>query len=496
MLSLVAVMIGIGANPKESPAELAIWIDTKLEATWRAKALPVRDVASDEVFLRRAYLELTGTIPSVAEARDFLESTSTSKRGQLIRTLLDDKRYPEHTARLWARALAPAGNTRGQLEGWLRDEVRKNTPFDQLARAILTAGPEANVVGPGANVRRPGADFGGPGGFYVAVGFTPERVAEAVGRGLLGVRLGCAQCHNHPFAAWTQDDFWGLAAFFGTNARTNAEGAPLITPTESKKEYTAKFLDGPAKFDGRAPKAVLADWLATSENRYFAANVVNRVWQDLCGTGLVSTIDDLDTLTAEERKEILDELAGKFAASGFNLRWLIEGICLSKAYQRASSAGAAPGSAQRPVRTLSPEQVFASLDQSLGLKKGRGYSPRYTQEGRTLLAQLDAARGSTPTDFKGGIPQALLLMNGSLVTQATTLADSMTLRAVVEAPFLKDDEKLDTLFLAAYSRLPRPAERTRMLKLINAKDDPEARKQAYGNIFWALLNSPEFVLCP
>jgi hypothetical protein len=242
---------------------------------------------------------------------------------------------------------------------------------------------------------------------------------------------------------------------------------------------------------------VLADWLVTAENRYFAANVVNRVWQDLCGTGLVSTIDDLDTLAAEERKEILDELAAKFAASGFNLRWLIEGICLSKAYQRASAASVASGSAQRPVRALSPDQMFAALDQSLGLKKGRGFSPRYTPEGQTLKARLEEGRGTAPIDFKGGIPQALLLMNGSIVTQATTLDDSMTLRAVVDAPFLKDTEKLDTLFLAAYSRLPRAAERERLLKVVRAKpDDPKAQQQAYANIFWALLNSPEFVLCP
>src|SRR5207237_8453268 len=133
------------------------------------------------------------------------------------------------------------------------------------------------------------------------------------------------------------------------------------------------FLDGPApKFEaGRSNRAVLADWLVTSENRYFAANVVNRVWQDLCGTGLVAKVDDLDTLTGEERKEILDELANKFAANGFNVRWLIEGICLTKAYQRASTATGA-GTAQRPVRTLSPDQVFAALDPSLGLTQVRG----------------------------------------------------------------------------------------------------------------------------
>lgn len=490
MLSVTVALIGLTAGadpvPKETPAELAAWIDNELDANWKAKKLSPREVASDEVFLRRAYLELTGSIPSVAEARDFLESTSASKREQLIRTLLDDKRYAEHTARQWARTLAPAGNTRGQLEMWLRGEVRKNTPFDQVARAMLTATDTPNAP----KNPKPNPNGGDGTGFAQAVGGTPERIAEAVGRGLLGVRLGCAQCHNHPLAAWTQDDFWGLAAFF----------SPIgvrVTATDGGKEYAAKFLEGSApKFDsGKAPRTILADWLVSADNKYFAANVVNRVWQDLCGTGLVSTVDDIDTLSAEERKEILDELAAKFAASGFNVRWLIEGICLSKAYQRAS-APTGNKAAQRPVRTLTPDQVFAALDQSLGLKKGRGFSPRYTAEGQTLMAQLEAARGVTPTDFRGGIPQALLLMNGSLVTQATALEESMTLRAVVDAPFLKDTEKLDTLFLAAYSRLPRAEERERLLKVIRAKTDPDAQKQAYSNIFWAMLNSPEFVLCP
>jgi hypothetical protein len=477
------------ANPGESPAELAAWIDARQEAAWRDKGLPPRPVAGDDVFLRRAYLELAGTIPSVAEARDFLEATSADKRERLILSLVEDKRFAEHFARLWARTLAPAGNTREPLEAWLRSEFGKNTPFDQMARAVLTAKGDATTASPAA--------------FYFAVGNSPERVAEAVARGLLGVRLGCAQCHSHPFASWKREHFWGLAAFFaGTGiapGRVNDAFTTRITPADSSREFEARFLEGPApRFpEGRSPRAVLAEWVASPGNRFFAANVVNRVWQDLCGSGLVSTVDDLDTLGADERQQVLDELAAKFAANGFNLRWLVEGICLSKAYQQASTAGTEPGSARRPVRTLSPDQVFAALDQALSLKKGRGLSPRYTPEGRNLMARLEEARGSTPTDFKAGIPQALLLMNGSIVSQATTLEDSLTLRAVVEAPFLKDAEKLETLFLAAYSRLPRADERDRLLKVVRARPaDGEARRQAYANIFWALLNSPEFVLCP
>jgi hypothetical protein len=490
MLSLVILSVSlVPANPGESPAELAAWIDARLEAAWRARRLPPRPEAGDDVFLRRAYLELIGTIPSVAEARDFLDSTSPGKREELIHNLLEDKRFAEHYARLWARTLAPAGNTRGPLEAWLRGEFRKNTPFDQVAKAVLTAKGNSTTASPAA--------------FYFAVGNSPERIAEAVARGLMGVRLGCAQCHNHPFTSWKREDFWGLAAFFaGTGTapgQVNDTFTTTITPTNSSREYKAKFLEGPSPqfSEGRSPRAVLADWLVNPKNRFFAANVVNRVWQDLCGTGLVSTIDDLDTLDAAERQQILDELAAKFAANGFDLRWLVEGICLSKAYQQASTASPEPGSAQRPVRTLSPDQVFAALDQALNLKKGRGLSPRYTPEGQNLMARLEEARGSNPTDFKGGIPQALLLMNGPIVSRATTLEDSLTLRAVVEAPFLKDAEKLETLFLATYSRLPRADERDRLLKMVRAKpDDRKAQQQAYANIFWALLNSPEFILCP
>jgi hypothetical protein len=490
MLSAIVLSVALTpGNSGESPADLANWIDARLEVSRGANGLPSKAVVGDDVFLRRAYLELTGTIPSVADARDFLDSTAADKREQLIVNLLSDKRFAEHHARLWARTFAPAGNTRGPLEAWLRTELGKNTPFDQIAKSLITAKGNATTASPAS--------------FYFAVGNSPEKVAEAVARGLLGVRLGCAQCHNHPFTKWKKKDFWGLAAFFaGTGTapgQVNDGFSTKITPTDSSQEYEAKFLEGPAPqfSQGTSPRAVLAEWLATPENPYFAANVVNRVWQDLCGSGLVSTIDDLDTLSTDERELILDELGAKFAANGFNLRWLVEGICRSKAYQQPSSPNNERGAAQRPVRTLSPDQVFAALDQALSLKKGRGLSPRFTPEGQNLMARLEEARGSTPTDFKGGIPQALLLMNGPIITRATTLEDSLTLLAVVEAPFLKDTEKLDALFLATYSRLPRPAERDRFLKVVRAKpDDAKAQRQAYANIFWALLNSPEFVLCP
>src|SRR5262249_34783908 len=235
MLSLLILSMGlVPADTGESPAELAAWIDTRMDAVARAKGLPARPAADDEMFLRRAYLELAGTIPSVADARDFLESASGGKRERLIQTLLDDKRFAEHFARLWARTLAPAGNTRAPLEAYLRSEFGKNTPFDQVAKSILTAKGDAATVTPAS--------------FYSAVGNTPERVAEAVARGFLGIRVGCAQCHNHPFASWKREHFWGMAAFFaGTNAapgRVTDSFATKITPMDGKQEFEAKFLEG------------------------------------------------------------------------------------------------------------------------------------------------------------------------------------------------------------------------------------------------------------
>ena len=277
MLSLTVLTLGLAApNPElppgansESPAELAAWIDQRLDAAWEQKGVAPRPVAGDEIFLRRAYLELTGTIPSVSQARDFLGESSPSKRGLLVNRLIRDRKFDEHYAALWARTLAPAGESRSPLTAWLRDEFRKDTPFDEIARQMITATGNSTTPSPAS--------------FYFAVGNTPEQVTDNVARGLLGIRIGCAQCHDHPFTEWKEEDFWGMAAFFAGTGSNNGVVADTfvttITPTNSTKEYNAKFLIGetPELTSKRSPRAVLAEWLTSPDNDYFAANVVNRV---------------------------------------------------------------------------------------------------------------------------------------------------------------------------------------------------------------------------
>jgi hypothetical protein len=237
--------------------------------------------------------------------------------------------------------------------------------------------------------------------------------------------------------------------------------------------------------------------MISPENPNFAATAVNRAWQYLCGQGLVGSVEDLDRVTPEERK-ILDELAKLFIEADYDLHWLMTGICKSKVYQQSvvpSSAEVGEEFVHRPLKALLPEQVFDSLEQALSLPVAKiDNGPRFNGERDQFVARMNESAAETPADFKGGIPQALMLMNGKLTADATSLENSRTLRAVVEAPFLSRDAKIETLFLAAFTRKPRPEEMEFFRQYLESKETDDARKQAYAEIYWGLLNSPEFVL--
>lgn len=480
----------------ESASELAAWLDALVAKLWEENELEPAPVVDDATYLRRVYLDLLGTIPSVAETRDFLSDYDPDRRRKLVERLLDDRRYAEQLARTWRRAMVP-GDSPGaamapQLDPWLREQFRENVPYDELARRVLTASGE--IAG------------GRPVVFYAAVGNRPENLASEFSRVFLGVRIGCAQCHDHPFARWTQEDFWSMAAFFaGTNtSRENIQAVvdsnrSTIRPPNSEREYSAKFLWGEATAtdDERSPRAVLADWMTSPENENFSATAVNRVWRHLFGRALVAPVDELDLAAPEERALVLDELAQKFSEQQFDLRWLIEGLCQSELYQRASegSSDDARLFTHRPLKTLTPEQVFDALEQALALPISRGDgSPRYNGQAAQFIARLNESYSDSPEEYRAGIPQVLLLMNGRLVDRGTSLEHSRTLRAVTEAPFLNESEKIETLYLAVLTRRPRRSELPILLGHVEQQANEVERQHAYAEIFWALLNSPEFVL--
>lgn len=507
--------LATAADPEQPEAafDLSAWLDERFEAEWRAANIDP-EKCDDATYLRRVYLDLVGRIPSISETRDFLSREEEDRREQVVDSLIIDpansgentELHAEQLARVWRRFMLPpstanAGPMGRPLEAWLAGQLRENLPYDELTRRILLGQDNAEDDQTGATM------------YFGAVGGMPENYADAVTRVFLGAQLGCAQCHDHPFTDWKQEDFWGVAAFFAGAAPQNQgilndQPAPppdpqLSTISFEGEEYEAKFLWGdeaeiPA---GTPPPQVFADWLTSRENPNFAANVVNRVWQHLMGRGLVADVDNLDLASEAERGVLLDELAARFTDSGYDLRWLISGICHSRAYQ-CPTAGpqdelGSVFSGRRPLKTLTGDQVFDSLEQALLLPVTRSNpeSARHNGQRDQLVARLDEAVAQSPEEYGAGIPQVLLIMNGPLTSSATNVSASRTLKAVMEAPFFSPQQKIETMYLAVFTRQPSEAELEVMLNHVRSKPNDEERQEAYSEIFWALLNSPEFAFC-
>ncbi|MAG92362.1 MAG: hypothetical protein CMJ48_01225 [Planctomycetaceae bacterium] len=492
----------ISADERMTSRELAQWIDARFSRQWKAESLQPPPLVDDATFMRRAYLDLIGSVPSVPQVLDFTTSDRSFKREALIEQLLSDDRRPEqyadhsarHLARIWRRAMIPKSSpgaaSARQFDPWLETQFAENVPYDEFARRILTTPVSAGrPQRPG--VARPAAT---PAIYLRAVGGTPVVIADASARFFLGVRIGCAQCHNHPFSDWTQEDLWGMAAFF-SNSQTNGQ-LPRINDGE-RQTYVARFLwqGKPVITAEQSPRDVLANWMVSAENPNFSATAVNRIWQHLCGGGLVESVDDLEDVSPEERA-VLDELARLFTNAGFDTRWLISGICQSRYYRRVSIAvNGGIGTSLRPLKTLTPEQMFDSLEQVLSLPIGQiDNGPRYNGLREAFVARMDEAAGESPDEFLAGIPQALMIMNGKVTATATDLETSRTLRAVVDAPFLRPEKKIEILYLAAFTRPPTEKELKFLQTHLDSQKDDESREKAYGSIFWSLLNSPEFVL--
>lgn len=478
LATLLMVAPNVGSADEYSPGEsIANWIDRQSGPSSGA------ELCNDLTFVRRVYLDAVGRIPHVSEARDFLAVEEDQRRDWLVEKLLypnDDQAEltlqttGDHWARIWRRILLPPALVDGapamQMEAWLSTQFSEDVPFDQVSRELVNPGDE------------------GGRSFFAASGGSPEAYVTQVARGMLGVRIHCAQCHDHPFTDWKQEDFWGMAAYYSGGAQGGSGG----TITHEGKSYPAKTLwdKEPAERDKRDP-ASFASWLTADDNPQFAASAVNRVWEQLVGRGMFAEANDLDTATAEER-ELLDGLAIQFRENGYALRSLVAGIMKSRAYQVASNP------VDRPLKVLNPEQVFFSLERALLLPVGRTSEIAARHNGRRvqMLSRLSEAVGNTPEDYASGIPQALLLMNGPMTTDAINLERSRLLRTVVDAPYLKnDDERLRTLYLAVLTREPSEGEQLELQTYLKEKKTDAERKNAHGEILWALINSPEFVLC-
>ncbi len=505
------------AEPLSEP-KLARKIDQLLAARWQAEGVKPAALADDAEYLRRVYLDLIGRIPTLAEARTFLADQTSDKRERLVRRLLDDRAHVEHFVNVWRELLIPESGSNDPVQGqldrfndWLRRQFSRNVPYDRMVRELLTLPFGGERVRLGRMPLAEPADAAAPTpmAFYLAKDVRAENLAASTARLFLGVRIECAQCHDHPSAAWTRRHFWGYAAFFAGLQRDAADGGIREVFDRRDLKIPGSLVSAEARFlDESEPRwkynvgarTTLADWLTAPENPYFARATVNRLWAHFFGLGLVEPVDDFRADNPPSHPELLDELAHQFVAHRFDLHFLIRSIIASPAYQLTSAvhAASAPPSrlfAHRVVKELSPEQLFDSLATATGYRPPASPRPADGPRDDTRAAFLARFAGGQPrTETQRSIPQALMLMNGRFIADATRLKGGGTLTTVADDRSLDTAGRIEALFLATLSRKPTAAETRRLVPYVDGGGPRQDVRQALADVFWVLLNSGEFSL--
>ena len=510
--------------PTRHPAPVVAAIDRE----WRraldeAKVAPAAE-ADDAEFLRRVSLDLSGRVPSLWQARAFLDSKEPDKRRRLIDQLLSNKAYGQHLASSWRRLITPPDDgVKPQpdvLSPWLTEQFNHNRGWGEVVRELITAegsprnNPQMAFILANSETLRP----------------VPEQLADATSRLFLGMELRCAQCHDHPFVNWKQSDFWGLAAFYGRLRPDSLKGGPNLkigemdpppgaekkgpefkgaaiyvsaqTGRQAGKVIRARFPRGielEEKVEGPY-RARLVDWMTARDNPYFARTAVNRMWAGLFGRGLVMPLDGFDESNPASNPALLDLLAKEFAESGYDMKHLLRCLTLSQAYQRTSQTETVrPGEnhlfRHMAVKPLSPEELFDSLQVVAIVDKSdpaAGRWPGVVKDADLVKAREQFIRffraqhdGSETGGLNQGIPQVLRLMNGPALGEGAPVIESLLARKASR------EEIIETLILVAYARRPMPGEVELFSKYL-AKQSSE--RDGAAGMLWILLNSSEFLL--
>jgi hypothetical protein len=531
---LAADPAGAAAPQRQQPKypgadELARRIDRHLEEAWKSADIVPAAPADDAEWLRRVTLDLAGRIPSVEEVRTFLADRRPDRRQRLVEKLLDGPRFNTHFAAVWSALLLPEANSNLQVrfqaplfERRIQRWLASGQGVDRFARDLLTqplGGASLESFYGGANAELTP--------FYAAKDYKPEEIASAVSRVFLGVNIGCAQCHNHPFAAWKREQFWSFTAFFGGIRslrmgdfflpEPEQPGVHEITIPGTDRKVQATYLDGKKArvADGTSSRQTLADWVVARDNPYFARAIVNRTWAYFFGTGLQEPIDEMAGSNTEPyHPALLDDLAQGFLEHDYDLRWLMRTITATRAYGLSSrrshpSQDEPTRFARAALRGLTAQQLFDSLAQATGYQEGNNQTVGFNPfGGNTRSAFVTKFSNTTdkPTEVQTSILQALTLMNGKVMADATHVQNSETLAAVADAPFLSLARKIETLYLAALSRKPTDRESSRMSAYVESKlvvygpvilspqEREKRQSEALADVFWVLLNSGEFYL--
>lgn len=497
-LELVVPLTGEAVDLSGEPRRN--FVDEFVYARLRTLRLPVSPAADDATIARRLYLDLCGRLPPPNEVLKYQAETAADKREQLVDRLLRSDAFTEFWTYRFAKLLrirAQPQDSRGAetYYAWLTHQIAEGAPYDEFARELLTAEGDTHVYGP-AN-------------FYTGVGDARGQ-AEFVSDLLLGVRLRCANCHNHPLDKWTQDDYHGLAALFAgiERGRVVRFGSGEVTHPRTQQAAVPRIPGERFVEEGGDCRDQLADWITSPDNPYFARAAVNRIWSDLMGRGLVNPTDDLRETNPATHPELLNELARDFIASGYDLRHTIRLICTSETYGRSAETLASNRSDDRYyshalVRPLEPEVLADALADVTGVADQYGDEPLDTR----AVSLVDPGIPSVALDILGrcsredscetpagtgggGLALKLHLVNGELINRKVSHPEGGLSKLIERGT--SADEIVEAFYLRGLSRTPSAEEREFWREQFAGTTTEREFRELAEDFLWGLLTSREF----
>jgi hypothetical protein len=519
------------ALPGRAETPLRQVIDAEVKAVWQREKITPAGRCDDAAFVRRIYLDLAGTIPTLDETRQFLKDTAPDKRGKLIDRLLEDPRYASHMADIWLPILIGRNPTHPELQQnhsvlyrWLTEKFAKNEPYDRWVRELLRG--EGNSA------------ENGPPLFYIQFNGRAEETTVLVSRIFLGTQIQCAQCHDHPLDKWTQLDFYGMAGFFvrlGVADGGVVQGKRRLVVSEKStgevfytgpvakakpggkgKPVSPRFLGGeplkepelPKDFKeppvkaGQAPpkplfsrKEKVVEWITAAGNPYFAKAIANRLWGQFMGRGLYQPVDNLRESKPAAIPPLFQALHEGLVKHQFDLKWFVRELVNSETYQLSMGKGdGADWYAQRRLRPLTAEEMLAALREATGFDASARLSGKPEDAKLPFLLVRDVMREfGEPVDgrgeFQGSLSERLLMNNSHDLRQIIrrrkgNLMDSLL---TAKAPW---EERVNQLYLTVLSRPPRDEERKRFVEYLTS--DPKNVEPLVEEAIWALLAGSEF----
>ena len=484
------------------------YVDTLVHNKLRKLRITPSEVCTDEQFLRRVFIDITGTMPSSEEHEKFLADTDPKKRDKVVDQLLQRKEFVDMWVMKWAELLQVrtinnrvAKKPMLRYFNWLREKIASNTPTDVMVKELLAS---------------KGGTFSSPATNYYQTETQTLKVSENVAQVFMGMRIQCAQCHNHPFDRWTMDDYYSFAAFFSQIGRKRAEdpreqiiynsGRGEVKHLVDGRTMQPKFLGGEVPdVKGRDRREVMAEWLASPQNPYFATNLANIVWAHFFGKGIIDEVDDVRVSNPPVNAELLAELGKRFTDYNYDFRQLVRDICTSRTYQLSTQTNPSNETdhsnfAHAELRRLRAEvmldcitSVTSTTDKFPGLPVGA--RAVHIADGNTstyFLTTFGRAKResvcSCEVKMEPNLSQALHLINGDTVNNK--IRTGGLIPVLIGEQKMTPAQVITELYLRCFSRKPTEVELTKLVAIASEDETPH---QALEDIFWSLLNSREFL---